>query len=204
MPLIPFCIKSVCLKCVLPFFSPKWAVVLSEGSYSENFWKVFFLLFIQERYTNKYLTCMRWNGTAWKSYPFKRKPSFLVKRRHRRHSRRNDCRNSPIKFFRSVTQCFNNYWSKRNIFEKISVKALWAFKKDQKIQTEINEDGNSLSCNSNENELSISTRRSSVYGIDFEQYESLNLFNKSDFIWPSAIERLKVADIRNQWIDKLY
>ena len=81
---------------------------------------------------------------------------------------------------------------------------------DKKIKTEMNEDEKTpsstktsqdkkiLSSNLIENEKSISNELLSVEDTQLMKYETLHLFNKFDFVWPGAIERLKVANIRKK------
>ena len=70
--------------------------------------------------------------------------------------------------------------------------------KDQEKKTEISKDRESLSSNQQENELSIFTKRRSLDETNFEKHETLYVFKKIDFVWPGAIERLKVADTRKK------
>ena len=59
-------------------------------------------------------------------------------------------------------------------------------------------DETTFSSNLDGNEMLASTECMAVEKANFEKHETLFLFNKFDFVWPGAIERLKVADTRKK------
>ena len=79
---------------------------------------------------------------------------------------------------------------------------------DREITTEIDEDKKTISSTKvskdekdqnfslEENNTSISIERLSLDDTYLMKYETLHLFSRFDFVWPGAIERIKVANIR--------
>ena len=81
--------------------------------------------------------------------------------------------------------------------KNIEISVLSSFK-DQLTKTEISEDEESTSTNYNEKEHWNSTECLSVDEINFEKHETLHVYKNFDFVWPGAIERLKIADTRKK------
>ena len=69
--------------------------------------------------------------------------------------------------------------------------------------TELSKNEKKFSTNLNENEKCISTEHLFVDETYLMKYETLHRFNKFDFVWPGAIERLKVANIRKKCNDQI-